>query len=229
MIKIEHLETLGWEHAIRGLRNPLKSWKNSDSGWHRKVTKIEQSPESFAEIVYQLGENDLKLALKLVKAGASHRKFLRHISIYCDIRANLKFYDEFDTYLHVVKNSTSQMHGLGTKKFKFTVNDFSNVLTTTIAKDNMLRTLTDLNILHNMYVAETNVDMRKKIWRDMIEINKQSFLYTRTCMFNYEVFISMYFLRKDHKMIEWRRLMKILRRELPYMNEIITALEEKKI
>lgn len=32
MIKIEHTEVVGWEHAIRGMRNPMNSWERSDSG-----------------------------------------------------------------------------------------------------------------------------------------------------------------------------------------------------
>ena len=31
MIKIEHVETLGGESAIRGMRNPMNSWEKSDS------------------------------------------------------------------------------------------------------------------------------------------------------------------------------------------------------
>lgn len=30
MLKIEHTEVLGWEHAIRGMRNPMNSWEKSD-------------------------------------------------------------------------------------------------------------------------------------------------------------------------------------------------------
>lgn len=32
MIKIENVEIMGWEHAIRGMRNPMNSWEKSDSG-----------------------------------------------------------------------------------------------------------------------------------------------------------------------------------------------------
>ena len=32
MIKIENVEVMGWEHAIRGMRNPMNSWEKSDSG-----------------------------------------------------------------------------------------------------------------------------------------------------------------------------------------------------
>lgn len=31
MLKIENTEVLGWEHAIRGMRNPMNSWEKSDS------------------------------------------------------------------------------------------------------------------------------------------------------------------------------------------------------
>ena len=31
MIKIDKTEVVGWEHAIRGLRNPMNSWERSDS------------------------------------------------------------------------------------------------------------------------------------------------------------------------------------------------------
>ena len=32
MIKFENTEVMGWEHAIRGMRNPMNSWEKSDSG-----------------------------------------------------------------------------------------------------------------------------------------------------------------------------------------------------
>ena len=31
MIKIENTEVVGWEAAIRGMRNPKNSWEKSDS------------------------------------------------------------------------------------------------------------------------------------------------------------------------------------------------------
>ena len=31
MIKFENTEVLGWEAAIRGMRNPMNSWHKSDS------------------------------------------------------------------------------------------------------------------------------------------------------------------------------------------------------
>lgn len=31
MLKVENIEVYGWKHAIRGMRNPLNSWEQSDS------------------------------------------------------------------------------------------------------------------------------------------------------------------------------------------------------
>ena len=33
MLKIENIDIVGWETAIRGMRNPMNSWAKSDSGW----------------------------------------------------------------------------------------------------------------------------------------------------------------------------------------------------
>jgi len=215
MIIVQHLETLGWVSAIRGMRNPLQS--------HSKLDSYLDENEN----IIHLGKNDLKLCKTLVKAGSSHRKFLRQINIYCDITANLKFYDEFDTYIHVVKNSTSQMHLL--TKRDFTIDDFSNEVTSFTAKEHLLETIDTLNNLRYQYINFENFDVeytKKDVWRDIIELLPQSYLYTRTVMFNYEVFLSMYSQRKNHKMIEWRELMNTLRNDLPYMNEFISLLEK---
>lgn len=208
MIKLKHIETTGWGPAFRGMRNPLQSHAKSDS--------------HFENI---LGPNDLNLALKLIKAGASHRKFLRMINIYVDITANLKWWDEFDTYLHTVKNSTSQMHSLLVKKFE--PSDFSWKFSHPEATAIMNYIIEKLNKFRKAYLAETNKNMQKQIWRNILELLPQSYLYTRTTMLNYEVFITQYFNRKNHKMSEWIEYCKVLREKLPYMDEFLLALEEK--
>ena len=220
MIKLEHIDTVGWDHAIRGMRNPLQSWDKSDSDW-----VIDGTDKGIAcKYVYELGPNDLALVKKLIKAGASHRKFLRQIGIYVDITANLKWWDEFDTYLHTVKNSTSQMHSLTKRDFRpedFSW-EFNNVEVTAI----MNYIIANLNKFRKRYVAEKDDAVKKAIWRDMIEIMPQSFLYTRTTYLNYEVFLTQYAMRKNHKMSEWVEYCDVLRKELPYMDEFISILEE---
>jgi len=223
MIELEYINTVGWEHAIRGLRNPLRSWDKNDSRWDADYINYDDSIPF--QQYYTLGQNDLALAKKLIKAGASHRKFLRQITIYVDITANLKFWDEYDTYLHTVKNSTSQMHTL--TKRDFTIKDFSDECMTARGRDHMKKTIQTLNILRKDYLSEPQEKVKKIIWRDMIEIMPQSFLYTRTTMLNYEVFLSQYAMRKQHKMTEWVEYCEELRYKLPYMNDFIKVLEEK--
>jgi len=84
MIKVKQMDTWGFEHAVRGMRNPMNSWDKSDSFNYGGS--------------FILGKNDLKLMMKLIKAGQSHRKFLRQIFVSMDITAPLYWWKEFDTY-----------------------------------------------------------------------------------------------------------------------------------
>ena len=68
MIKISNVETFGFEGAIRGMRNPYESHGKSDS----YNCSMEDSLNGFS-----IGEVDMGLACRLIKAGPEHRKFLR--------------------------------------------------------------------------------------------------------------------------------------------------------
>lgn len=111
MIKIDNIQTYGWEGAFRGMRNPLNSWAKSDSFFYPDGT-------------FSLGEADLNLAKRLVKAGTEHRKFLRFIHVQMDITAPSYFIFEQDTYkIATARNSCSFMHkGLAKP---FTIDDFT--------------------------------------------------------------------------------------------------------
>ena len=207
---VTHLKTYNWEGAIRGMRNPKKSWHLSDSSFDGDLL---------------LGPNDLTLAKKLTVLGGAHRKFLRQIQISMDVTANLKFFDQFATYEHTVSNSTSQMHTLMKRPFK--MEDFSGKLTTPIAKNNMKETIQILNELRDVYLSKKcNAYNKEDVWRDMIEIIPQSILYTRTITMNYEVFLAIYHWRSTHKMDEWVEMCDILKNKLPYMYQLIGAIEE---
>lgn len=86
MIKIDRTEIFGWEHAIRGCRNPLESWNKSDSFWQR-VDYDSLNENDIYE--YEIGPNDLGLMRRLCKAGTDHRKFMRMLVVYVDILAPL--------------------------------------------------------------------------------------------------------------------------------------------
>ena len=130
MLKLENTEVLGWEHAIRGMRNPMNSWEKSDSGWdviyHSPVDKSKfLLVKDDDEYEYFVGPNDQKLMMNLRSAGTDHRKFMRMITVYVDLTAPLYWWKEFDTYkVGTVANSCSTMHKIAEKEF--TLEDFSH-------------------------------------------------------------------------------------------------------
>lgn len=95
MIKLENTEVVGWEHAIRGMRNPMNSWNKSDSVFKELTTtsSLDENDKVEEMLVYfdalHLGKNDHNLAMKLRNAGTDHRKFMRMITVYLDITAPL--------------------------------------------------------------------------------------------------------------------------------------------
>ncbi len=191
MIKITNDETYGWGAAIRGMRNPMNSWDKSDS-------------ENFDLVVNcQLGKNDLELAKKLAKAGTDHRKFMRMITVYCDITAPLYWWKEFDTYkVGTVANSCSTMHKIQAKEF--TLDDFSHEhLSADVSNRSAIGILRlTVQVLNdNRYKYLETKD--KKYWWQMIQLLPSSYNQRRTVMLNYEVLANIYKSRRNHKLDEW--------------------------
>lgn len=127
MIKFENTEVMGWEAAIRGMRNPMNSWEKSDSGWYNGfVSNSNITVQAIGDYEeYQIGPNDRDLMMRLRNAGTDHRKFMRMITVYVDITAPLYWWKEFDTYkVGTVANSCSTMHKIAEKEF--TLEDFSH-------------------------------------------------------------------------------------------------------
>ena len=241
MIKIENFEVLGWEHAIRGMRNPMNSWENSDSvfidedgDWYT-ITGDSAPFKNVDEFstdgqqVY-IGPNDLDLMKHLCNAGTDHRKFMRMITVYLDITAPLYWWKEFDTYkVGTVANSCSTMHKIAAKEF--TLDDFShehlfhNVNDTEMWLDidffNVLdNTIFYLNKARELYLKTND----KKYWWQMIQLLPSSYNQKRTVMLNYEVLANIYPMRKNHKLDEWRDFCKWIE-TLPY-SELITKEKE---
>ncbi len=226
MIKIEYVEVFGWDAAIRGMRNPKKSWPKSDSYW----TYIE-NPETLntAKFQFFLGENDRALMKKLAKAGTDHSKFLRMINVSLDITAPWYWWKEFDTYkVGTVANSCSTMHTLSDEEF--TLDDFSHEHLKTsdecewgeIVPECVLEsTIITLNYNRDKYL-DTN---DKKYWWQMIQLLPSSYNQRRTVQLNYQVLANMYFARKNHKLDEWVNFCKWIE-TLPYFREVIIECEE---
>lgn len=128
MIKFENTEVMGWEAAIRGMRNPMNSWEKSDSsdGCDMNLCKSCGFKRDWCghTPTYIIGSNDYDLMKRLRNAGTDHRKFMRMITVYADITAPLYWVAEHDTYkVGTVRNSCSFMHKGTSKPFEIT--DFS--------------------------------------------------------------------------------------------------------
>lgn len=216
MIQIEHTEAVGWESAIRGMRNPLNSWDKSDSEWNGFGTADG----------FEVGPNDLSLMKKLVKAGSDHSKFMRMLVVYCDITAPLYWWKEYDTYkVGTVANSCSTMHTI--HKRDLTVDDFSHEQLIPHAFKHLESTISEINGYRNVFVnwetqsrgiQEVFDFKRENAWYQIIQLLPTSYNQLRTVTLNYEVALKMIGARKAHKLGEWRWLVDVLR-DMPYMKE----------
>lgn len=218
MIKVENIEVFNFEGALRGMRNPLESWNQSDSFWDKP------HPLSIlTNYKFFIGEKDLKLALKLIKAGSDHSKFLRQIFVSMDITAPMSWWWDFDTYkISTVKNSTSRMHKLGTRLL--TIDDFSYDNEDREINITPLRqyVLDDLNkrILHFQELKKTDIKSAMKLWRDIVFDLPQNYNFLSTWTGNYENLRNVYHARKNHKQREFPDFCKVIE-TLPY-SELIT-------
>ena len=227
MIKIENFEVLGWEHAIRGMRNPMNSWAKSDSVFKETAQTEEQTPAGVKPLLVQydalaLGQNDYDLMMRLANAGPVHGKFRRMITVYVDITAPLYWWKEFDTYkVGTVANSCSTMHKIHEKEF--TLEDFSceHLMDgddwEASPLSHMILTLGQLNWWRDMFLETKD----KKYWWQMIQLLPSSYNQKRTVQLNYEVLANIYKYRSIHKLDEWVEFC-IWIDQLPY-SEIITG------
>ena len=239
-MKLENLEVFNFKNAFRGMRNPMNSWDKSDS--------------DFLHGVELLGQNDIKLAQKLIKAGNEHRKFLRQIIVSFDLTAPLYFWKEFDTYkVGTVANSTSTMHKLATTPITlecFEIDDYEPGLIYLEGTDDSGDHPFDYHLCvsdvvgtdgYSTYDEPTIIqfleELRQKYletkdkayWKELIRWLPESWLQTRTITMNYENILALIHQRHDHKLSEWRWLIDKFNKELPYAYELLFfTLEESK-
>lgn len=254
MIKLENTEVVGWEHAIRGMRNPMNSWEKSDSrscgtcGDCDICIDYDNCPFDHDGHKFVIGPNDLDLMTRLRNSGTDHRKFMRMITVYLDITAPLYWWKEFDTYkVGTVANSCSTMHKIHDKEF--TLEDFSteHLIGSPIPNFkkpcHVTEKMTDGNTGYSFGLTATPHDFvhwtievlnayrtlyletkDKNYWWQMIQLLPSSYNQKRTVMLNYEVLANIYRSRRNHKLDEWHTFCDWIE-SLPY-GELITG--EKK-
>lgn len=253
MIKFENTEVLGWEAAIRGMRNPMNSWEKNDSypavncgacgRIEREGICKKEGRDCTGYEYFEIGPNDLDLMRRLRNAGTDHRKFMRMITVYVDITAPLYWWKEFDTYkVGTVANSCSTMHKIHEKEF--TLEDFScehlngaahhrEWIESAMVDEDITSPhkvwATPLDILKytiemlNAYRLQYLETKNKNDWWQMIQLLPSSYNQKRTVMLNYEVLANIYKSRKNHKLDEWVEFCKWID-TLPY-SELITEMK----
>lgn len=247
MIKFENTNVVGWEAAIRGMRNPLNSWDKSDSEFDRDpINYFDENDMPCTDLrKFVIGENDLDLMQRLRNAGTDHRKFLRMIVVYVDITAPLYWWKEFDTYkVGTVANSCSTMHKIADKEF--TLDDFSHEHLIDDVMFDEFQCKSSLDVLYstidmlNLCIEKYNdiskqlekkdltdnerkfIKAQQKIyWWQIIQLLPSSYNQKRTVLLNYEVLNNIYKSRKNHKLDEWSIGFMNWIKSLPYAKELI--------
>lgn len=247
MIKLENVVLASpeqMEFIIQGMRNPMNSWKKSDSRTCRQDGSFCMECEHKND--YCLGENDHSLMQRLSNAGTEHRKYMRMMPVYVRITAPLYWWKEFDTYkVGTVANSCSTMHKIAEKEFTLedfscehllNINDsgasfdYSCIVRNPENKNELIEgelvsasieciklTIDVLNTYRYRFLKTKN----KTFWWQMIQLLPSPYNQTRNVMLNYEVLANIYRQRKNHKLDEWREVYKWIE-SLPY-SELITG------
>ena len=184
MISIENKMITGWEATIRGMRNPMNSWEKSDS--------------YFADDIFRVGEDDMKLMQGLASGGDDDAKFTRFITVTCDITAPLYWWKQFDTYkVGTVANSCSTMHKLCDQPFEYDMFSHENL------DDRGFGLLGRVIDYLNECREEYRLYRSANAWNAMIQTLPTSYNQKRTVLLNYQVLKHMYDARKNHKLKEW--------------------------
>ena len=239
-MKFRNTDVWGFQHAIRGMRNPMNSWDKSDSGEGCKNNSWDEHPDDYrlckdcysnypcSPSKFVIGDNDMDLMKRLIKGGPEHRKFMRQIIVSVDITAPLFWFKEFDTYkIGTTANSTSTMHKLASKPITiedFEMDDYVGVKVfdrEPYNPDKYSDEIWDYIIdacetLRQRYVETKDM----KYWKELIRLLPESYLQTRTVTMNYENLYSIVRQRKGHKLTEWQSFINWVH-DLPYANELI--------
>lgn len=226
-MKFENTQVWGFDHALRGMRNPKESWNKSDSYESTYANArfsydwdVEKYQRTFLRyqgndaVLFNIGPNDMKLAQALIRGGTEHRKFLRQIFVSVDITAPLYWWKEFDTYkVGTVANSTSTMHKIQSKPItvdSFEIEDFNpdlKIYDNYTVADFAEGTAEDLEALRQKYndLKNTDPELAKAYWKELIRWLPEGWLQTRTVTLNYENLLAICSKsqRRFHKLNEW--------------------------
>lgn len=245
-MKFEHTEVFNFGNALRGMRNPLESWDKSDSGKECYYNSSKPcDPNCYCLTCgsthkFIIGENDLKLAQKLIKAGSEHRKFMRQIMVSVDITAPVYWWRDMDQYkVGTTTNSTSTMHKLATTPItldRFETDDYSELTFEKTDQSGVTEAGKEMGYTAHWHLEsevekhlEFLEDLRKKYletkdqryWKELVRWLPNGWVQTRTITMNYENILNICKQRKNHKLTEWSKGFIGWAKTLPYAQELI--------
>lgn len=205
MIEIQNFDVYNFENAMRGMRNPMNSWKNNDT------------------YGLKIGPKDIDLAERLIAAGQPNEKFLRQIFVSIDIKAPLYWWKEMDTYkVGTTSDSCSTMHKIMAKEFS--INDFS-CDNNSVATDMYNKLIDYLNELRQYYLDTKDkykTQSNNPYWRALIQILPEGYNQLRTWTGSYANLRNIYQQRKSHKLTEWISFCSYIAQNAPYAEQLIT-------
>lgn len=234
-MEFKNTEVWGFEHAFRGMRNPMNSWDKSDScycvgscdyckRWTIGKFLNGTTCSNHLEGEFVIGENDMKLAQTLIKGGSEHSKFMRMIHVSVDIDMPRYWWSEADTYHFNTKNSCSTMHKLLNNNNPITMDMF---VTCEEDRDWWETTVSKLEEMRQEYktiqlTTKDSEQMNRLLVRAK-RILPEGFLQMRTFDTNYAELRNMYFQRDNHRLKEeWVDMFCEWVESLPYAKELIT-------
>ena len=229
-MEFRNTEVWGFNHALRGMRNPMNSWDKSDSGICGTNSHIGcencsmkgKCNHSF-DGTFKIGKNDMKLAQSLLKAGNEHSKFIRMIHVTVDVDMPRYWWSEADTYHFGTKNSCSTMHKLLNNNNPITLDMF------VVSEEDLdwwNITVNKLEELRQEYkeIQATTKDS-KKMNRLLVRAKRmlpEGLLQLRTWDTDYAELRNMYFQRRNHPLKEeWVNTFCKWIESLPYAKELI--------
>lgn len=219
-MKFINTEVWGFTHAMRGMRNPMNSWDKGDTFlsdeydgkfWRRELN------------LWEIGENDMKLAHNLLKGGDEHAKFMRMIHVAVDVDMPRYWWSEADTYHFNTKNSCSTMHKLLNNDNPITLDMF---VICDEDKEWWESTVSYLEKLRQEYksiqVTTKNTEEMNRLLVRAKRMLPEGFLQMRTWDTNYAELRKMYFQRRHHRLKEeWVDTFCKWVETLPYAKELI--------
>ena len=253
-MKFENTEVFNFEGALRGLRFPMQSGVKSDSHYcipneciQCKGQDSRDNPyhwdictgEDINWTPYKIGQNDMELCQRMIRAGSPNDKYLRQILIAMDITGPLYWWKEMDTYkVGTVADSESTMHKLASTPITidcFETDDYKPDLeivpiTGGLSEDEETfsvrfgyeindvweNLIEDLENLRQLYNKTKDV----RYWKELIRILPESWLQKRHWTANYAVLRNIIRWRANHKLTEWRQFVEFCK-SLPYANELL--------